>query len=230
MRRPSPSQMRTCAARSSSTAIVSGPIRPVFSASGTKTSGPTSPRCGCCQRTSASTPVTSARAERRLRLVVDHELAAARARGAARRRAPAARAVALLRAVVGLDAGRGRPWRRTSRCRRGAASCRRRGRGRERPRRRCSPRCASRRRRRRSAPRSAGAAICARLIACDGVGDRRQQDGELVAAQSRDGVSRARRPPRAARAISRSSRSPCRCPSVSLISLKWSRSISSTAM
>jgi len=55
--------------------------------------------------------------------------------------------------------------------------------------------------------------------------DAREDDGELVAAQA---VSRTQ--PTTRRAASRSSWSPCSWPSVSLTSLKWSRSISISTM
>ena len=54
-------------------------IRPQSSASGTKSSGPISPRAGCCQRTSASAPTSAARAA--------HAPAASAAQLAARQRA-----------------------------------------------------------------------------------------------------------------------------------------------
>ena len=54
---------------------MSGPITPVFWASGMNSSGGTRPRTGWLQRTSTSTHVHLARAEVGLRLVVEHELA-----------------------------------------------------------------------------------------------------------------------------------------------------------
>ena len=48
----------TCRQARSSTQRPSGTTRPVSSASGMNASGLTRPRCGCIQRTSASTPTT----------------------------------------------------------------------------------------------------------------------------------------------------------------------------
>ena len=72
------SRARRCICRqaSRSTNRPMGTIRPVCSASGMKSSGGTSPRSGCCQRTSASTPASRPVAELHGRLVVDGELAA----------------------------------------------------------------------------------------------------------------------------------------------------------
>ena len=59
-----------------STVSVSRGVRPRCSISARKTSGNSSPRSGCCQRTSASTPTTSPRRGVALGLVVQDELAA----------------------------------------------------------------------------------------------------------------------------------------------------------
>ena len=57
--RPASSHAAVCRVASPSTHRVSGTTMPFCSASGMKSHGMSSPRSGCCQRTSASTPVTS---------------------------------------------------------------------------------------------------------------------------------------------------------------------------
>ena len=143
---------------------------------------------------------------------------------------------ALGRAVVALGgvelhAAAARAWPGTSRRRRGAAASRRRRRARARRRRRCS-------RARRAAcpsPLTNGSAIARRracrrrVIAVAGRRDVAQHDRELVAAEARDGVGLAQRAAQARRRRACSSSSPSWWPSVSLISLKRSRSSSITA-
>ena len=60
-------------------------MRLLCSASGMKPSGDRSPRCGCCQRTSASTPCGLSAGQSELGLVVQDELARGRCPAAARR-------------------------------------------------------------------------------------------------------------------------------------------------
>ncbi|MEN9486268.1 MAG: hypothetical protein RJB37_4148 [Pseudomonadota bacterium] len=58
-RMPASSQRRHCATASAITCWPSAPIRPACSATSMKAAGASRPRCGCCQRTSASTPVSA---------------------------------------------------------------------------------------------------------------------------------------------------------------------------
>ena len=186
------------AARRRARAIVSGPIRPVFSASGTNTSGPDEPALRVVPAHERLDAGDEPGADGRLRLVVDDELALLERAAQLAGERQARGAVALLRAVVGLDAGRGRPWRRTSRCRRGAASCRRRAPWSGAT---ATPTLASVRITTPST--SIGSAMLrrsdwARLIASTGSATGASRTRELVAAEARDGVARAHRPPRAA--------------------------------
>ena len=203
-------------------AAVSGRISPVCSARGMNSPGGTSPRIGCCQRTSASTPSAPPRAQAHLGLVVQHQLVARRWRGAAPRPGPARAAVVVLRggsrpaqpAPVAL--GRvhrdvGVPQQRRRRRRRVPG----------RPRCRCWPPTAARRPRleRRVQHRAGGARRPRRRR-------RRRRAGSTTANSSPP--SRATVSARAARrqkrpAISRSTDRRW-CPNVSLISLKRSRS------
>ena len=185
---------------------------------------------GCCQRTSASTPVDPARGELDLGLEV-----AGRARRARSRRA-AGRPARCARGCGGPPRGR-RPrarscasWTGTSRCPRGAAAprgptpCVRRDAPRRRwPARSCAGRragtgasSASRQPARRAARR--------RLVRAGG-----QQHDELVAAEAAEQRAGAASPRRSRPANSLSSSSPAAWPSVSLSSLKRSRSISRSA-
>ena len=59
MRRPSSRQTPACQQASSISQLPIAPIRPKRSAIGMNTDGPTRPRCGWCQRISASAPVIS---------------------------------------------------------------------------------------------------------------------------------------------------------------------------
>ena len=116
----------------------SATIRPVSSASGMNDSGGTSPRVGCCQRTSASKPTIRLRREVDDRLVV--ERAARRARGPAAGRSRASSRSSVWRAhrrveqtcragrvALRPDAARSRPRaaaRRASPDRAGRSRCR----------------------------------------------------------------------------------------------------------
>ena len=167
-------------------------------------------------------------AQRDLRLVVQDELVLvdrAAQLGEQRERARASRGRG---GVVVVDrAARGRAWPRTSPRRRAAASARRRSvhRGRARRRRSASSSTATPRSRRAARARAARAATSATTPRSG----RRQQDGELVAAEARQRVAARGRRARAARRPRCSSSSPWSWPSVSLTSLKRSRSISSSA-
>ena len=114
----------TWASAMSRTRSVSRCIRPDCSASGMNSSGRTSPRVGCRQRTSASTPATVPSSDVHLGLVVQLELAARRPRGAARRAGRAGRGCCCRARRRRPRRRCGRPWRRTSRRRRAAAAAR----------------------------------------------------------------------------------------------------------
>ena len=146
--------------------------------------------------------------------------------------APAARGLwSVALGVVDRDAGCGAPWPRTSRRRRCCSSvvdvvAVRRGRARCRCWRSTSSVDAVDVERLLAAPSRSRSATATRRRR---VGDARQQHGELVAAEPGDRVAVAQRRAAAAAPTCCSSRSPSWWPSVSLISLKRSRSISSTA-
>ena len=117
------SQSRHCASAASSTSGVSASISPVDSASGMNRSGPSTPSVGWFQRTSASTPVTSAGAQVDLGLVVHDQLLGVggqRHPQVGQQRQPLDPAAVHLRAVH-RDPAVVRPWPHTSRCRPAAA-------------------------------------------------------------------------------------------------------------
>ena len=100
-------------------------IRPVCSAIGTNSVGPTSPSRGCSQRASASTPMIRPVAQLGLGLVVELDLAALDRLAQAAGERQAARAEAV-EAAARTSRGRRRPpWRSTSRCRRAGSASRR---------------------------------------------------------------------------------------------------------
>ena len=104
---------------SRSTQVPSGTIRPVSSASEMNSPGPSRPRSGCCQRTSASRPTIVLAVDRHLGLEEDPELLALD-RLADRVLVVQARQGALARELVEQHARarRRRPWPGTSRRRR----------------------------------------------------------------------------------------------------------------
>ncbi len=194
-----------------------------------KSLGISSPRFGCAQRTSASTPWTSRRSPGRPS--AGSAGSARRVRGPSRSSPSSSRrrreCVVARRGQVDLVPRCACAWPRTWRRRRAAAARARRGRAREQ---RDADRGvdvhadpADRERGARSAARSRSpAARRRRLVA------RREHDRELVAAEPRERVLRLERPCRRG-PICRSTSSPAWWPSVSLSSLKPSRSIRSSA-
>ncbi len=184
---PASRQARHWRTDASSTIRVSGRIRPVCSASGRKTSGVSSPRVGCCQRTSASArtmwPVRRSACGWKWTTssLFDDD-------GAAEigdEREALRRVVVLLLACT--RTGRALPSRGRARRRPDGAACRRRRRARGRP------RCRRWRRSRGRSP-SRCSDVRARRAACRRARKRpsasvsRRDDGELVTAEARDGV------------------------------------------